>query len=107
MSESPTNTRGRRRLLRPEDRRTRRPRQGPPLAPDEALEPDDPLQAIIELTEVLPDLSRRDQTFARSLLIAYFDLLRLSHRQWYWIQVLKGRAQGERPPTVEGGAKSG
>lgn len=88
-------TPGRKRYLRPEDRRPRRPEVEYELRADEAPEPYDPLATIVEFIEILPDLSRKEQTFARGLIVSYFDRMSLSPKQWFWIARLKKQVRGE------------
>jgi len=93
-------TPGRRRYRRPEDRRPRQPKVEYELRADEAPEPHDPLAAIIEFIEILPDLSRGEQTFARGLIVSYFDRMRLSPKQWWWVDRLKKQVRGELPTNL-------
>src|SRR4051812_24378281 len=96
MPENHTRTTpGRKRYLRPEDRRPRRPKPEYDYEADELPEPYDPLAAIIEFIEILPDLSRGEQTFARSLIVSFFDRMRLSPKQWWWVARLKKQVRGE------------
>jgi len=93
-------TSGRRRYLRPEDRQTRRPKREFHLEAAELPEPHDPLAAMVEFIEILPDLSRKEQTFARSLIISFFDRMSLSGRQWFWVERLKKQVRGELPRNL-------
>src|SRR4051794_28522502 len=97
---APRSVEGRKRYLRPEDRRTRRPKPEYDYEADELPEPHDPLAAIIEFIEIFPDLSRKEQTFARGLIVAYFNQMRLSPKQWFWIDRLKKQVRGALPKNL-------